>query len=195
MHHLWILLVALAGHILNFYCDRLLFCAPGGTFRTSDLKDNEKMASVFRTMSEKAPLHSLALGTVSMCMQFFGYLALALWIQPYSSLWANLMVSGATVLYTFGTAYHVVGCASEWIYIKNGCSEEGRKLTVAFFEKNRVPMIGCFLGIALFSVSFFAPVVAGLTALPAWACVFNLLPIYLILLLSASPERATSQGL
>ena len=100
------------------------------------------------------------------------------------------MVSGAAVLYTFGTAYHVVGCASEWIYIKNGCSEEGRKLTVAFFEKNRVPMIGCFLGIALFSVSFFVPVAAGLTALPAWACVFNLLPIYLIL----APFRIPGAG-
>ena len=172
--------MAMAGHILNVYCDRLLFCTPSGTFNTSDLKDNEKMAAVFKTMPENAPIRSLILGTLSMCMRFFGYLALGIWMRQYSSLWANLMIAGAAILYTFGLAYHIVGCAAEWIYVKNGCTEEGRKLTAEFFGKSTPVMAGCFLGILIISVALFVPVVAGMTSLPAWACVINLLLLYLV---------------
>ena len=138
------------------------------------------MASVFKTMPEKAPLRSLSLGTFSMCLQFFGYLALGICMRQYSSLWANLMIVGAAILYTFGMSYHVVGCAAEWFYIKNGLNEEARQLTAEFFSRSSAVMIGCFTGIILFSVAQFVPVVAGMTSLPAWACVFNLLPLYLV---------------
>ena len=181
MEHTWLLIVAMAGHILNWYCDRLLFCTPGGTFKFSDLKDNERMEAVFKAMPENAPIRSIGLGTLSMCLELFGYLALGIWMKDYSSLWANLMIVGAAIIYTFGLAYHVVGGSAEWIYIKSGYTEHGRKLTEEFFGKNSITMIGCFIGIALFSVAFFVPVVTGMTQLPTWACVFNLLPVYLVL--------------
>ena len=180
MEHIWIMIVAMAGHILNWYCDRLLFCTPSGKFDFSDLKDNDKMAAVFKTMSESAPIRSLVLGTLAMCLQFFGYLALGIWMSHYSSLWANLMIVGAAILYTFGLAYHIMGCAAEWIYVKNGYTEEGRKLTSEFFGKSTATMIGCFAGIIIFSVAQFVPVIAGMTPLPRWTCVFNLLPLYLV---------------
>ena len=41
-------------------------------------------------------------------------------------------------------------------------------------------MIVCYGGILLFSAAHFIPVVAGMTPLPAWACVFNLLPLFLV---------------
>ena len=41
-------------------------------------------------------------------------------------------------------------------------------------------MIVCYGGILLFSVAHFIPVVTGMTPLPAWACVFNLLPLFLV---------------
>ena len=180
MEHIWILIVAMVGHVLNWYCDRLLFCTPSGQFNISDLKNNEKMAAVFRTMPENAPIRSLVLGTLAMCLQFFGYLALGIWMRQYSSLWAILMIVGAGILYTFGMAYHVAGCAAEWIYIKSGYTEEGRKLTSEFFGKSTPTMIGCFVGIILISIALFVPVVAGMTSLPAWACVVNLLLLYLV---------------
>lgn len=180
MKHSWILIVAMIGHILNWYCDRLLFCTPSGNFNISDLKDNEKMSAVFKTMPENAPIRSLVLGTLAMCMQFLGFLALGIWMQQYSSLWANLIIIGAAILYTFGLAYHIMGCAAEWIYIKNGCSEEERKLTSEFFDKSMPTMISCFAGIIIISVSLFVPVVMGMTSLPAWACVINLLLLYLV---------------
>ena len=180
MEHSWILIVAMIGHILCVYCDRLILCTPGGNFSYSDIKDNGKMARLFAAMPESAPLRSLGLGTFAMFLQFFGYLALGIWMHPYSALWANLMIVGAAMIYTFGLAHHIQGCAAEWIYIKSDHSEEGRKLTADFWDKTSAVMIGCYAGIILFSVAHFIPVVAGMTALPAWACVFNLLPLFLV---------------
>ena len=180
MEHSWILILAMIGHILCVYCDRLILCTPGGIFNYSDIKDNNKMAKLFTTMPESAPLQSFVLGTLAMFLQFFGYLALGIWMHQYSALWANIMIVGAAMIYTFGLAHHVQGCAEEWNYIKSDHSEEGRKLTADFWDKTSAVMIGCYAGILLFSVAFFVPVAAGMTALPAWACVFNLLPLFLV---------------
>ena len=180
MKHSWILILAMIGHILCVYADRLLLCTPGGIFSYSDIKDDKRMAKLFTTKPERDPLRSIVLGTLAMFMQFFGYLALGIWMRPYSALWANIMIVGAAMIYTFGMAHHVQGCAAEWIYIKSDHTEEGRKLTADFFGETSAVMIGCYAGIILFSVAHFIPVVAGMTPLPAWACVFNLLPLFLV---------------
>ena len=180
MEHSWILILAMIGHVLCVYCDRLILCTPGGNFSYSDIKDNERMARLFTAMPESSPLRSIVLGTLAMFLQFFGYLALGIWMRQYSALWANIMIVGAAMIYTFGLAHHVLGCAAEWIYIKSDHTEEGRKLTADFFGKTSAVMIGCYAGILIFSVAHFIPVVAGMTALPAWACVFNLMPLFLV---------------
>ena len=108
----------------------------------------------------------------------------------YSALWANIMIVGAAMIYTFGLAHHILGCAAEWIYIKSDHTEEGRRLTNDFFGKTSATMVGCYAGIVLFSVAHFIPVVAGLTPLPAWACVFNLLPLFLV----QAPFNITGAG-
>ena len=180
MEHSWILLIAMIGHILCVVADRLLLCTPGGSFSFADMKDNERMVKLFGAKPEGEPLRSIVLGTLAMFLQFFGYLALGIWMRPYSALWANIMIVGAAMIYTFGLAHHILGCAAEWIYIKSDHTEEGRKLTNDFFGKTSATMIGCYAGIVLFSVAHFIPVVAGMTPLSAWACVFNLLPLFLL---------------
>ena len=180
MEHSWILLIAMIGHILCVYADRLLLCTPGGSFSFADMKDNERMVKLFGAKPEGEPFRSIVLGTLAMFLQLFGYLALGIWMRPYSALWANIMIVGAAMIYTFGLAHHILGCAAEWIYIKSDHTEEGRKLTNDFFGKTSATMIGCYAGIVLFSVAHFIPVVAGMTPLSAWACVFNLLPLFLL---------------
>ena len=86
MEHSWILILAMIGHLLCVYADRLLLCTPGGQFSFSAMKDNKRMARLFATKPESEPLRSIVLGTVAMFMQLFGYLALAIWMRPYSAL-------------------------------------------------------------------------------------------------------------
>ena len=180
MEHSWILLAAMLGHVLCVFADRLLLCTPGGTFGFSDMKDSKRMAKLFTAKPESDPLRSIVLGALAMFLQFFGYLALGIWMRPYSALWANLMIVGAAMIYTFGLAHHILGCAAEWIYIKSDHTEAGLKRTNDFFGKTSATMIGCYGGILLFSVAHLIPVAAGMTPLPAWACVFNLLPLFLV---------------
>ena len=97
MEHSWILIVAMIGHVLCVYADRMLLCTPGGQFGFSDMKDNERMARLFGAKSESDPLLSIVLGTLAMFLQFFGYLALGIWMRQYSAFWANLMIVGAAM--------------------------------------------------------------------------------------------------
>ena len=43
-------------------------------------------------------------------------------------------------------------------------------------------MIVCYLGFLIFGTAFFAAVVSGITPLPRWACLLNILPLMLALL-------------
>ena len=44
MEHSWVLILAMIGHALCVYADRLLLCTPGGQFGFSDMKDNKRMS-------------------------------------------------------------------------------------------------------------------------------------------------------
>ena len=56
MEHSWILMLAMIGHVLCVYADRLLLCTPGGQFSFSDMKDNARMAKIFETKPESETL-------------------------------------------------------------------------------------------------------------------------------------------
>ena len=53
MEHSWILILAMIGHVLCVYADRLLLCTPGGQFSFSDMKDNARMAKRFEAKLEQ----------------------------------------------------------------------------------------------------------------------------------------------
>lgn len=69
-------------------------------------------------------------------------------------------------------------------------TEEAWAAIVEFFKKTSVTMYVCYFGLLIFAVSFFVAVVMGTTALPRWACVFNTLPLFLLL----SPFRIVGTG-
>ena len=60
-------------------------------------------------------------------------------------------------------------------------TEEAREAITEFFKKTSVTMIACYLGLIVYSVTLFVMVVTGATALPAWACVFNIMLIAAVL--------------
>lgn len=69
MKHSWVLMIAMFGHVLCVYADRLLLCTPGGQFSFSDMKDNKRMAKHFAAKPESEPLRSIVLGSVAMFMR------------------------------------------------------------------------------------------------------------------------------
>ena len=67
-------------------------------------------------------------------------------------------------------------------------------MIVEFFKKTSITMYACYLGILIFSVSFFVAVVAGHTSLPQWGCIFNFIPLFVALVLFKTPGAGNLAG-
>lgn len=186
----WLFLVALAGHLLCGVCDCWLTYLPNGRFKFDYMKDNQKLSDVFAGMPLRKAILSMVLGCLAMCMMFFGYLALALWLRPISSIHGNLMLLAVGLIFTFGIAHHILCGVPEWLYVRLGRTEEARQIITELFQKTSVTMLVCYTGFLIFGAALFAAVVSGLTPLPRWACVFNTTLLMLVLM----PTRVGGSG-
>ena len=175
------LLAAVVGHLLCGICDCLLIYLPNGRFRFEDMKDNRKLSAAFEGLPLRNPLLSMLLGCLAMCLFTFGYLALSDWMKAYSGTCAVLMRLGCVIVATFGMAHHVFCGVPEWLYVRLGRTEEALDIINDFFRKTSITMIVCYLGFLIFGVTFFVAVVSGMTPLPRWACMFNILPLMMAL--------------
>ena len=118
------------------------------------------------------------------------YLALGAWVLPQSPVCGALMLAGGILFLLPGIAHHVFCGAVEWAYLRMGKTAEARKQILTFFRQTSATMYVCYLGLLLFSVSFFLAVVSGATSLPRWACLCNTLPVVLLL----APFRIVGVG-
>ncbi|MBR1584044.1 MAG: hypothetical protein IJ662_00710 [Clostridia bacterium] len=176
-----LMLIAVFGHLLCGYCDCLLIYAGGEKFNFRLMGDNEKMRRVFAKMPLKNPLLSMLLGCLALCMSSGGYYALHLWMKQFSPPAAVILLISAAIFFIPGTAHHVFCGVAEWFYIRLGRTEEARAAITDFFQQTSATMIVCYLGMLAFSVTLFVMVVSGATALPAWACIFNILLLSAVL--------------
>ena len=174
-------LVAVVGHLLCGVCDCLLIYLPSGRFRFEDMGDNHKLSAAFKGLPLRNPLLSMLLGCLAMCLFTLGYLALCDWMSAFSGIFAALMRVSCVVVATFGMAHHVFCGVPEWLYVRLGRTQEALDIINEFFKKTSITMFVCYLGILIFGVTFFVAVVSGMTPLPRWACVFNILPLMLVL--------------
>ena len=175
------MLIALFGHLLCGICDCLLIYTPSGKFGFQLMNDNDKMRETFRTMPLQNPMLSMLLGVLALLMSCGGYFALYLWMRQFSTAAAVVMLIAAAVFYIPGTAHHVFCGVVEWFYIRMGMSENVREAIEEFFKKTSVTMIVCYLALIMLSITLFVMVVTGSTALPSWACIFNILLIVSVL--------------
>ena len=136
------------------------------------------------------PMRSMVLGAFAMTEAFPGYLVLGVWMLPQSPVCGALMLAGGILFLLPGVAHHVFCGAVEWFYLRMNKTEEAWAAIVEFFKKTSATMYVCYFGLLIFAVSFFIAFVTGTTALPRWACVFNTLPVFLLL----SPFRIVGTG-
>ena len=183
-------LLACAAHLTLLHCDRIITLLDGGRFDFRALDDNEKLSAVMGTTSIERPMRSMVLGTFAMTAALPAYLALGAWMLPQSAVCGALMIAGGILFLLLGVAHHVFCGAVEWFYLRMNKMEEARAAIMEFFKKTSVTMYVCYFGLLVFAVSFFVAVVTGVTALPRWACVFNTLPLFLLL----SPFRVVGTG-
>ena len=148
------------------------------------------MSELFDGMSLKNPLISMLLGVAALTMIFLGYFGLYEWMKQFSAGYAGIMIVSAIVYLISGTAHHVFCGAVEWFYIRLGRTEEARQTVLEFFKKTSATMYIYLIGVLIFSITFLIAVVTGQTNLPQWSCIFNILPLFLVLL----PFRIAGTG-
>ena len=183
------LLTACLGHMICGITDCMLAYTPCGRFDMSkDIKDSEKMKKLFKKMPLRQIEISMLLGAFALFMAAFGYIGLSRWAE-------NIMHAAGRIMYISGlffivliTAHHVLCGAVEWFYVKQGRTDEALETVLTFFRKTAAAA-AAYMGLLVFDVTLLVLVFSGKTGLPMWACVFNTLPLFAVLLPTKLPAK------
>ena len=173
-----VLLIACVGHVLCGICDCLLGYSPSGRLDLkSALKDPVKMRTTFEDMPLKWPLISIILGVYAITAFGFGYLGLSRWMEDYSKIASVIMYISAVFL-----------------YVRMGRTDEARTVALEFQMKTIATMFVGYLGLVIYVITLFVMVVMGRTTLPVWTCIFNTLPLMLLLSITKLPAKGNIAG-
>ncbi len=190
-----VLLLACAGHVLCGICDCLLGYSPRGRLDLkSAIKDPEKMRTTFEDMPLNWPLISILLGVYAITAFGFGYLGLSRWMEDYSKTASVIMYISAVVFLISIVVHHIICGLVEWLYVRMGRTDEAREAALEFQKKTIATMVVGYLGLAVFVITLFVMVVTGRTTLPVWACIFNTLPLMLLLSVTKLPAKGNIAG-
>ena len=176
-----LMITASAGHLLCWYCDRLITCTPKGRFSVNSLDNNDRLSHLFEGVPSSRPMLSLNLGIAALAMSFCGFMGIYEWMKQFSHTYAAVIIVSAAAFILFIIPHHIICALIEWFYIKAGRTDKARKIILSFFKKTSFTMIVGYVGLLVFAVTFFIAVVTGKTSLPRAACIFNTLPLFLIL--------------
>jgi hypothetical protein len=190
-----VLMLAAIGHIVCGVCDCLLGYSPSGRLDLKGaLKDADKMREMFKDMPLQWPFISMMLGVYAITMFGFGYLELSRWMGQYSHTASIVMYISAIIFLIFIVVHHIICGVVEWFYMKFGRTDEARTIVLEFQMKTITTMVIGYLGLATFVITLFIMVVSGRTALPQWACVFNTLPLMVVLTPTKLPAKGNIAG-
>ena len=190
-----VLLIACVGHVLCGICDCLLGYSPSGRLDLkSALKDPVKMRTTFEDMPLKWPLISIILGVYAITAFGFGYLGLSRWMEDYSKIASVIMYISAVFFLISIVVHHIICGLVEWLYVRMGRTDEARTVALEFQIKTIVTMFVGYLGLAAYVITLFVMVVMGRTTIPVWACIFNTLPLMLLLSITKVPAKGNIAG-
>jgi hypothetical protein len=145
-------------------------------------------------MPSKWSFISIMLGVYAITVFGFGYLELSKWMGQYSTAASIVMFISAMVFLISIVVHHVICGVVEWFYIKLGRTDEARNVVLEFQMKTIATMVVGYLGLAAFVITLFLMVVSGRTTLPQWACVFNTLPLMVVLAPTKLPAKGNIAG-
>ena len=186
--------MALVGHVLFGISDGFLTYAPNGKVDLTNFKDYDKSKVAFRGMPLKNLSIAMLLGVGAMTLEIFGYLAICDWIRQYSETFYMIMYAATLVMFINLALHHLCCCLVEWFFVKLGLTEEALNAVWDFFKTTCYTMYLGYAGMLVFAVAFLIVVVTGKTSLPVWACIFNLLPLAIVILPTKIPAKANVIG-
>lgn len=188
------MIMALIGHILCGISDCFLTYAPNGKVDLTNFKNYEKSKESFRGMPLKNLSIAMILGVAAMTLEIFGYLAVCGWIRQYSETYYLIMYVATIVMFINLALHHLFCCLTEWFFVKLNLTEEALNAVWDFFKTTCYTMYLGYLGMLVFAAAFLIAVVTGRTELPVWACIFNLIPLAIVIMPTKLPAKANVIG-
>lgn len=185
-----LLIVAFIGHVICGYSDCLLSYGKKGRLDLKQIKDPQKMSEIFEDVPLWQPMASIVLGTFSITAFTFGYLALSSWMYKYNTTLAYVMLTSSIFFSVPIVVHHVICGMVEWFYIRFERTNEAREIVFDFQKKTIVTMVAGYAGLLIFLICLLIAVVTRQTPLPVWACVFNTLPLMILLI----PTKFAAKG-
>lgn len=184
------MLIGLVGYLLCWECDRLLTYTPNGRFHFSDIQDNEKLSKTFEGVDCRRLVVSMVLGVFAIAMFAAAYAALGVWCGQFSKVFSYILLPTVCLGFASGIAHHIFCGAIEWFYVRMNRTEQARKNILDFFKATSCTMYVYYIGLVIVSITWLVAVVSGMTTLPRWSCIFNVLPLFLVL----SPFKIVGTG-
>ena len=177
------LVLGIIGHGLNMYCDRVLSVFPNGKLTLAsmnDLDDYKKLAHIMEGVPAKLAMRSAILGAFSLVLQFLGYTALSAYIYQHSTVYGTIMFLVIALFIVVGTAHHVKYALSEYLFIKLGRDKNAHAVMMDLFNAAPITRI-CYVSYIVFIITMIVAVLTGTAAVPLWAAIFTILPIFIIM--------------
>ena len=78
--------------------------------------------------------------------------------------------------------------------MRMGRTDEARTVALEFQMKTIATMFVGYLGLVIYVITLFVMVVMGRTTLPVWTCIFNTLPLMLLLSITKLPAKVNIAG-
>lgn len=179
-----ILLMGVAGHALNMYCDRTLSIFPNGTLSFANIKDigkGDMAAKLMDGVPAERPMRSGVWGVFAIVLEFFGYLSLAVYTYQSSHIYGVLLFLVDVFFCIVAAGYHVKTALAEYVFIKLGRDERAKNLMLALMQEGSVMRI-CFISLIGYIVILIIAIVTGAVGFPIWAVIFTVLPVFIVLM-------------
>ncbi|MBO4450284.1 MAG: hypothetical protein J5777_06835 [Clostridiales bacterium] len=188
------IITAIIGHVLCAVCDCKLCYGPKGRLDLKCVKTPEMMKREFSGMPLANPLFSIVMGTFSIMMFAFGYLGVSNWMYGHSKLCGTIMLISSVVFIVPIVVHHVICGFVEWFYIKMERTVMARDAVLTFQKQTSATMIIGYFGLFAFAMTLLMGIATKQTSLPWWACFFNTLPIFLVMLPTKIPAKGNIAG-
>ena len=189
-----LLIIACIAHVVCGYTDCLLSYGKKGRLDFKNIKDPAKMNEMFADVPLWQPMASIITGTFAITVFAFGYLALCSWMHGYNAALSYVMLTAAIIMAVPIVTHHIICGLVEWFYIRLGRTDAVREAVLEFQKKTISTMFVGYIGLLVFTGCLFTAVVTGQTGLPVWACIFNTIPVMILLAPTKLPAKGNIAG-
>ncbi|HCL10087.1 MAG TPA: hypothetical protein DHW25_09360 [Blautia sp.] len=125
-------------------------------------------------------MRSAILGVFALFLQALGYFAISAYVYEHSAVYGSVLFFAILLFIVIGAGHHVKCGFAEYVFLRLGRDKKAHTMMLDLFNSAPITKI-CYLGYIVFIITLIIAILTGTAALPLWAAIFTILPIFIIL--------------